>query len=400
MKLDFLEPVTREGPWASVYATTGPPDEASAERRELVWRELCRSLEEQGADERTVGAVREELDRAGPEAGQRGLALFAADGRVAVTCHLDRAPGVPSALWAELPRVTPLLDPARREPVCLVARVDRSGADYRTYGTGTGAGTAARTGKDAGADADAGERQGSVDGRDWPLHSAASGDWSAIHFEAAVENTWQENAALTARELAGVCRESGAQLIMLAGGARECHAVREQLPEELREITMISGHGGRAAGAETALLAADVEAARLEIAARHTEAVLDRFRAGRDDSGRHVTSVEGVPAVTDAARQHRVDALLINLAGADTGREVWLGDEPDQLAVRRTEAAAAPGTAQPRPVRADDALVLCATTTGAEAVMVPGDRSDGGPAGGIGAILRWPRSEPEATADR
>ncbi|MFF9197743.1 Vms1/Ankzf1 family peptidyl-tRNA hydrolase [Streptomyces sp. NPDC014779] len=387
MKLDFLAPVAHQGPWASVYATTGPPDESSAERRELVWRELCRSLEEQGADEATVGAVREELDRAAPGAGQHGLALFASEGRVALTRPLDREPGGPSAVWADLPRVTPLLDPARQAPACLVARVDRSGCDYYVHGAGDGARQEGEPGK------------GTVEGRDWPLHRAASGDWSASHFDAAVENTWEENAALTADELARVCRESGAEVIMLAGGARECHAVRDHLPAELREVTRISSHGGRAAGSDTDLLTADVEAARLDMAARHAESVLDRFRSGRDEGEPPSSSVEGVPAVADAARQHRLDTLLIGEAGADPGREVWVGDRPDQLAVRRTDAEAL-GAARPHQARADDALVLCAALSGGEAVMVPGDGSDGTPAGGIGAILRWPRSEPERQADR
>ncbi|MFD0368146.1 Vms1/Ankzf1 family peptidyl-tRNA hydrolase [Streptomyces sp. NPDC059071] len=381
MKLDFLEPVAHKGPWASVYATTGPPDEASAERRELTWSELCRSLEEQGADKETTRAVREALDRVQPDTGQRGLALFAAEGRVALTRGLDRPPSVTEALWADLPHVTPLLEPVGQAPVCLVARVDRSGADYRVHGANTA------------------EEAGSVEGRDWPLHKASSGDWSATHFDAAVENTWEENAALIADELADLCRAHGAAMMMLAGGARECHAVRERLPADLREITRISEHGGRAAGADTDLLMADVEAARMEMAAQGTEAVLDRFRAGRGDGDRDRTAVEGIPAVVDAVRQHRVDTLLISPEGADSGREVWVGDAPDQVAVRRSEAESL-GAGSPHAARADDALVLSAAATGGEAVMVPGDSSADIPAGGIGALLRWPRSGPEEAADR
>ncbi|MER7521089.1 Vms1/Ankzf1 family peptidyl-tRNA hydrolase [Streptomyces sp. NPDC126499] len=382
MKLDFLEPVAHKGPWASVYATSGPPDEASADRRELTWRELCRSLEEQGADAATTQAVREALDRTPPDAGAGGLALFAADGRVALTRRLDRPPGRPEAHWGELPRVTPLLETAGQAPGCVVALVDRSGADYHVYGPG------------------ATEDEGSVEGRDWPLRRAAAGDWSATHFDAAVENTWEENAALIAGELTRVFHDSDAAVMVLAGGGRECHAVHDHLPDELRGVTRISSHGGRAAGADTELLMADVEAARMEVAAQSTEAVLDRFRAGRGDGDRPTTAVEGVPAVTEAARQHRLDTLLISPAGPDANREIWVGDEPDQVAVRRSEAESL-GAQHPHAERADDALVLCAAVAGGEAVVVPGDGSaDAVPAGGIGALLRWPRSEQEESADR
>ncbi|MGW5425495.1 baeRF2 domain-containing protein, partial [Streptomyces sp. NPDC003943] len=81
-----------------------------------------------------------------------------------------------------------------------------------------------------------------------------------------------ENAALVATELARIFPASGAELMMLAGGARECRGVLEQLPAELRHVTRISRHGGRAPGADTELLTADIEAARLESTALGVEA--------------------------------------------------------------------------------------------------------------------------------
>ncbi|GGR36399.1 baeRF2 domain-containing protein [Streptomyces roseolus] len=381
MKLDFLEPVTTgKGPWASVYVTMGSADEASATRRELSWRELCRSLEEQGADDGTVDAVRTALERSSPDAEHRSLALFASEGRVVLECPLTHEPGRPDATWSALPHLSPLLELSGQEPACLVARVDRSGADLELHDVGRG------------------RDLGEVEGRDWPLHRASAGDWSVKHFDASVENTWEENAALVAEEIARTCGSVGAEVIVLAGGARECHAVRDALPAELRDVTTISEHGGRAAGADSAHLMADVQAARMDHAARRTEAVLDRFRAGRNASGRPDAAVEGVPAVVEAAQEHRIDTLLLLGTGPDLNREVWVGDGPDQMAVRRSEAQLL-GAGDPRTARADDALLLSTAAAGGEAVVLPGDgEGDGTPAGGVGALLRWPRSDEEKAA--
>ncbi|WP_282695322.1 Vms1/Ankzf1 family peptidyl-tRNA hydrolase [Streptomyces sp. CC208A] len=384
MKLDFLEPVTTgRGPWASVYAATGPPDEAGLTRRELSWRELCRSLDEQGADPATVAAVREALEDAAPDAEPRALALFAAEGRVALECRLDEPPARSEATWSALPHVAPLVELSGREPPCLVARVDRAGADFELHGTGRA------------------EAAGGVEGRDWPLHRASAGDWSVKHFQAAVENTWEENARLIADEITRMCETSGAELVVLAGGARECRAVRDHLPEALHGATSISEHGGRAAGTDDAPLMADVRAARMDHMARRTETVLDRFRAGRNASGRPEAAVEGVPAVTEAVQEHRVDTLLLTEAGSDLQREVWVGAEPGQVAARRSDAQAL-GAEPARPARADDALLIGTAAAGGEAVLVPGDgTADGGvPAGGVGALLRWPRGEEERAAQR
>ncbi|MFE6224060.1 MULTISPECIES: Vms1/Ankzf1 family peptidyl-tRNA hydrolase [unclassified Streptomyces] len=380
MKLDFLEPLTLgKGPWASVYATTGPADEASAARRELSWREVCASLVDQGADGATVRAVRAALERSSPDAEPRAMALFASEGRVVLECPLTHAPGRADVTWSDLPHLSPLLELAGQEPPCLVARVDRSGADLELHDVGRGT--------------DVGE----VEGRDWPLRRASAGDWSVKHFDASVENTWEENAALVAQEIAAACGSTGAELVVLAGGARECHAVRDALPPALREATTISEHGGRAAGADSDGLMADVRAARMDHVARRTEAVLDRFRAGRNASGRPDAAVEGVPAVVEAAQEHRIDTLLLRGTGPDLNREVWVGDEPDQMAVRRSEASLL-GAEHPRSARADDALLLSTAAAGGEAVVLPGDGAEGAPAGGIGALLRWPMSSEERAA--
>ncbi|GDY57583.1 hypothetical protein SVIO_082060 [Streptomyces violaceusniger] len=110
-------------------------------------------------------------------------------------------------------------------------------------------------------------------------------------------------------------------------------------------------------------------------------------------SGGRVEAAEGVPALVDAAREHRIGSLLIRPDGPDLYREVWVGTEPDQLALRRTDVQYL-GDTRPFPARADDALIRSVVATGAEALTVaPAEGEPNGddiPVGGLGALLRWP----------
>ncbi|GHI29725.1 hypothetical protein Sdagh_14550 [Streptomyces daghestanicus] len=100
-----------------------------------------------------------------------------------------------------------------------------------------------------------------------------------------------------------------------------------------------------------------------------------------------------MPALVEAAREHRIDELLVIPDGPDTHREVWIGEDADQLAVRRTELKTL-GEQNSWAARADDALLRSAVMTGAPAISVlpalpdTEDRQDT-PVGGLGALLRW-----------
>ncbi|MFE9004799.1 hypothetical protein ACFYOY_22155 [Streptomyces sp. NPDC007875] len=136
-----------------------------------------------------------------------------------------------------------------------------------------------------------------------------------------------------------------------------------------------------------------VAGARARHAQERGEAAMERFRAGRMPSDGRVEAAEGVPALVDAAREHRIGSLLIRPDGPDLYREVGVGTEPDQLALRRTDVQYL-GDARPSPGRADDALIRSVAVTGAEVLTVSSaDRETYGddiPVGGLGALLRRP----------
>jgi hypothetical protein len=266
-----------------------------------------------------------------------------------------------------LPHTAPLLDLAGEDPLCLVVYLDRKGAGFELRGAAYGS-----------------EDVGSVTGRQWPLHRTSVRDWSERHFQLKVENTWEHNAGEIAEATAAHQEETQADLVVLVGDDRERRAVHDRLPKHLQAIAVEAGHG-----AGSRLLDEEVERIRTlhvhERAARDVE----RFLAARhpDEAGR-VGAVEGVPALVDAAREHRIEELLVDPKGPDAHREVWVGPGPDQLAVRSTEARPL-GAVRPSPARADDALIRSVTMTDADALSVTAAGPHDAPAGGLGALLRW-----------
>jgi hypothetical protein len=183
VQLSFLEPLfDRRGPWATVHLDPAQNDESGAKRRELMVREACRTLEEEGADAATIRAVGDALTNITPGEDPAGRVIFAAGGEVVLSHRLARRPQRQLACWAPLPRLTQLLELCSQDPVCLVA-IDRTGADFELRAVGGP--------QDA----------GHVEGRQRPVHRTASADWSERHFQLKVENTWEHNAGAIAEAL-------------------------------------------------------------------------------------------------------------------------------------------------------------------------------------------------------
>ncbi len=391
MELGFLGPLfERQGPWASVYFDTTTASEDAAARQKLTARSACDSLKSQGADDDTCSAMYDTLVSLPRGAQLPGRAVFATHGEVVLDTELTVPPpggGEPLTSWQTLPRTGPLLELADSDPSCLVAFIDRQGAEFELRGP-VHAYSAGR-----------------VAGSDYPLRRTPTGNWSEGHFQAAVENTWEQNAAEIAEELRVRWDKCGAELLVLAGDARERNSVYDQLPPDLRERTFQAEHGVRAdsgpdgPAANTSkgrrLLEEEITEAREMYGRQRSAKVLERFQAGRapTDDGR-LDAAEGVPALVEAAREHRIGVLLVRPEGPDNHREVWAGDDPDQIAVRRSEGQYL-GATEPCSVRADDALMRSAAATGADVLRVrPEDAPEGVPDdlpdGGLGALLRWP----------
>ncbi|KUO20003.1 baeRF2 domain-containing protein [Streptomyces dysideae] len=367
MDLAFLHSLYEHpGPWASVYVSTSRHTEATPQERHLTALALSRDLAGQGADDATCRAVRDALDELRHSTEPHGRALFACAGEVVLNPALARSPQVDSAHWGPLPHTAPLLELAGEDPVCVVAYVDRKGAAFELR-TALGR-----------------EDAGSVEGRQHPVHRTSTVDWSERHFQLKVENTWEHNAAEIADALTVCQEETQADLLILVGDDQQRRTVHERLPGRLHDRVVEAPHG-----TGSRLLEEDVEQARAEHVRQRAERELERFLAARepDDAGR-AGAVEGVPALIEAAREHRISELLIRPDGPDAHREVWIGEDPDQVAVRRGDLKIL-GERHAWAARADDALIRSAVVTGAGALSVAPAGADAVPAGGMGALLRW-----------
>ncbi|MEU3413554.1 Vms1/Ankzf1 family peptidyl-tRNA hydrolase [Streptomyces sp. NPDC006658] len=370
MDLAFLSPLYEHpGSWASAYVGLSRHDEDLRTRRRPAAEAVARRLRERGADEATCRAVHDAAAALERGSEPYGRALFAHDGEVVLQVSLTRAPPWGLVRWGTLPHVTPLLDLAGEDPVSLVAYIDRAGAEFELRS------------------AVLREEAGQVRvGRQWPMHRARASDWSERRFRLEAEDTWEHNAREVAEALAGCQAETGADLLILCGGERECRSVRERLPGHLRDRAVRAAHG-----VGSRLLPREVE----EVRARHVRervlAEVDRYRSARTPGEeRRAAAVEGVPSLIEAARGHRLAELLILPDGPDTRREVWIGEDPARLAERRTELSDL-GERHAWPARADDALVRAAVVTDAPVLSLAPVREETGrevPAGGMVALLR------------
>ncbi|MFG2907617.1 hypothetical protein ACGF13_21455 [Kitasatospora sp. NPDC048286] len=384
MDLAILTPLLdRPGPWATVYLDTSRATEDAARRRALLDRAAVQRLADAGADDSARAAVRDHLAAAPAAGSPPGRALFAADGEVALDVPLAASPPDVAATWAPLPHTGPLLgllDDA--VPACLVAAVDRTGADLERYELGRGAPI------------------GTVEGPQWQGrgHRAPPADRYEWHYRHRVEDTWERTAGIVAEHLGRTWPRGGAQLLVLTGGTRERRAVHDRLPPRLRAVTLELDGGTGAAGTSREAFERRLGEAWARHRARHLAELLDAFHTGVGRPGDHRTdaagtqtapgqAAQGIPAVLSAARQHQLAALLLQTGGHDPERPVWTGPEPEHLGVHRADLRDM-GVRHPAQAPAADALLRSATASGAEAVLVP-ELADG-PPGGLGAVLRWP----------
>ncbi|MEU5210017.1 hypothetical protein [Streptomyces sp. NPDC020742] len=379
MQLSLLRPVIdRPGPWATVYADISHGTEDTDTQQELTASAISAQLFAQGADEATCGAVHEALvaRRAGEPMVHSGHVLFAAHGVVVLDAVLPGPPATPFAAWGPVPRVTPLLAALGDDPVCLVVRLDREGADLSVIGERGTEGA----GRDGGA-----ER---------PLGRTGPALWSERHVRMPAEHSWEHNAGEIADEVRDAYETCGAEAVLLIGDARDRQLVHEKLPGPLRAVTYESTHGGRAPGAERDLVERDIAQVRAVQERDHVREVADRFRTGDGTGGTGTGSAAaaaGIPALVEAARAHRIDTLLVSPRGTDAARQVWVGEGVDQLAVRGADLTVL-GEEHPATARADDALVRSAAASGARIVVVRDPEQ--APAGGLGAILRLSEEAP------
>jgi hypothetical protein len=389
------------GPWASVYldATgtqkTGTPQEAR-HQLDLRWRAARESLHRAGADEATLRAIDEAVRQAPATGRPAEVAVLASHGAVALSRTLPVTPGREAASWSAQPHAADLLRalgglgspgtrgpqfaPATSEPELIDeirwvrADVDRTGGSVISHDGATD----------------------TLRGEDEFITKVSTGGrarrWSMPRIQRAAEVNWDRNSGDVARALVAAVERVDADVVVLAGDVRARQLVRDRLPPALaarvvevdHELPVRPHPGSRLrarrepAVHDPVLNASTREAVDAAVRQRRFQAA-DKFHSGLSSG----ESVRGLGPVCDAARQLRIETLV--LGPEPSHRQAWVDPlNPTMVGESRRETGS--DLAVPEP--ADDALVGAAAVAGADGVIII--EADAELVDGLGAILRYP----------
>jgi peptide subunit release factor 1 (eRF1) len=212
---------------------------------------------------------------------------------------------------------------------------------------------------------------------EFPVHKAKAGGWSQKRHQQRVENTWDKNAAEAAEHVSKIAERIGARMIAGAGDPRALQLLQEHLPSEIAERFRMCD--GTAASLDH--VADEVTRLVADESARDTVALLEQFRNAK---GQGDLACEGVADTLRALAEARVETLLVH-DDPDDGRRALFGPRPEVVGTDRAtlDAMGAPEVAEGRLA---DVAIRAALGTDAAVRIIPGH---GGPAEGIGAVLRW-----------
>jgi hypothetical protein len=361
MNISFLRPLYgRRGPWASVYLDASRDTESGGKEFELRWRAAKRRLNAADADEASVDALERALAQYPSQAGDYGLAAFAARGEVGLIDPLPAPPRQEIASFETLPHAMPLVSQRGERIAWLRVVVDRTGADL----VGATTGGQPRTARFGG-------------GQGYPIRKANPGGWSQPRYQRSAEVTWERNAAEIAGGVTDLADSVGAEVIVVGGDQHARSLLAEYLPERWQGRLVVAD-----AGAEAEELDDVTARAIADAAAAHTAEAVDRFRT---QLARDAAAGSGLPAVVSALQRGQVDTLLIVDDPSSTA-QLWIGPRPTHVAMTADELRAM-GVSQPEKVRADAALVRALACSDADLVLIEPGAVDVD--GGVGAVLRY-----------
>ena len=367
MDVSFLEPVfAAPGPFATVCADVTHTTENAAGELELRARAVTERLEEQGAPEQVVAAVRQRLLQ-GNEDGElgtlRGRALVvASDGSVVLDTPLVDAPRREVVTWAPQPDLMPVLRQLPGRVPHVVVITDRVGADISV---------ATVPGKP--------EQEESIDGDDFQIRKVQVGGWAHHRFQHNAENKWIHNADDVASHIASIVRRQSPAFVLVAGDIRARQILTDRASGLWSDLVVSMDEGGRAAGADREPVEKRAAELVAEHEARQDAKVLEQLEAAAPRG----LSVTGTEAVVEALRKGQVETLVL---ADEPGEETLLvGGSPLELGVDQhdMDALGIHGTVAP----ASAALLNAAVASSAAVAVVPRSAMPEGSA--VAAVLRY-----------
>ncbi len=319
------------GPFASIYFDDSRTTDDGANLAELRRRTILESLAIQGADQALIDRIEEQFAHETPPEGERGRAVIATADGIMVDAILVKPPVLDIVRIDVLPYLLPLVELGDDGAPCVVAFVDKLGADFVVLDA---SGTEAR--------------RESVYERQEPGRKPL--DTEFVRDEMLRQNL--NDIGTTLRRLND---EFQPELVVLVGDLESRASVASMMSDRALERTVALEGVSRSAGS-----AGDevLESARQLLAERrrlYVDGILERFEAEDDSaSGR---AVRGAQSVGTALGQGKVEILLVEPMTAG----IYVGGVP-----------------------ADELLPYRALETGAEIVCPPAQLSEDG----FAALLR------------
>lgn len=353
------------GPLTTVYLHTESDATNAAQRNELRWRSLRSDLEAQGAPAAALDAITGLLG--GPHhEGDTLAAVASADGTLLHVEHLPEPPTHDWGVFGPIAAAIPLVAWRQSQPAYAVVLADRTGADILGFVAG---------GDEVVTD-EVGDRD---DG--WRMKLPSGGGWSQARFQRSVKDDWMHRAQEVAGAVDELVDRIGARLVVVSGDDRAIQLLRQYVKASTAErITLVDG--GRAPDGGSDHVAEAVVRLVASSVASQTVATLEHFR---QELGQADRAVEGAAATLAALSAGQVETLLIG-GDPDDDRTAWFDPAgpipvaPDETTLRHL------GVTEPTRARLQDVALRAAVGTSAGVWVVP---VHGGPAEGIGAVLRW-----------
>ncbi|TFV57445.1 hypothetical protein E4P41_14550 [Geodermatophilus sp. DF01-2] len=368
MDVSFLAPVfDNSGPYATVCADVTHTTENADTELELRVRAVAEQLQEQGAPEAVVEAVRRRLleGNEGGEAGTlRGRAVVAAaDGTVVLDEVLADVPRDPVVAWSPQPHLLPVLRQLAGRVPHVVVVADRVGADISV------ASLAGRP-----------EQQEEVEGGTFHMRKLAIGGWSQRRYQNTAEDQWVHNADQVAEQVASLARRLQPAFVLVAGEVRARSILTDRAGDSWKDLVVTMDEGGRAAGADRE----PVDRRAAELVAEH-EAHDEADAVEKIQSAAaHGLAVTGTAAVVEALRKGQVETLV--LADQPDDEKLLVGNSPLELGVDQGDMDAL-GVQEVHSVPADGALLAATVASAAGVVVVPRSAMPGDIP--VAAILRY-----------
>lgn len=376
MKLDSLKPLLdHHGPLTTVCLDVSRDDEAGDKEVRNRWQGVRRTLESLGTPTESMDVLEEVVLTKTGVPGPHGRFVVASGPDVLYDRLLAAPPVRAEAFHDGAPALMPAVHAECEWVDFLLVAVDRAGADLTWPGLGSRLNN--------------GESQEHVDGGHDVLHKVRRGGLSNRRMQTRVEDSWERNAAAVAAELDKVVMESKPELVLLTGDVRAVALLRDAVGRPTAELIVEVAGGSRAEGVNEHAFRLQVRATLEEYRARRRERVANRLR---QELGRGEAAVTELSDVVEVLRRGQVDELVImeDAAGVPAplaDRQIWVGSEPLELGLTRSDVEALGVGDQAHQLRADIAVLRAVIAQDAGVTFLLEGNAD--LVDGIGALLRW-----------